>query len=151
MFLLLLQLTIVIQETLRLYPPVAVVSREAFKDMIFGGINIPKGVNIWTLVSTLHTDPKIWGSDAYKFNPERFSNGSSTRLYMPFGVGPRVCLGQNLAMVELKMLMALLLSKFSFSLSPKYVHSPTLRLVIEPEHGVELLVKKLQDNESLLI
>ncbi|KAI9197995.1 hypothetical protein LWI28_008264 [Acer negundo] len=145
------QLTMVIQETLRLYPPVSVVSREAFKDMIFGGINIPKGVNVWTLVSTLHTDPKIWGPDAYKFNPERFSNGSSTHLYMPFGVGPRVCLGQNLAMVELKMLMALLLSKFSFSLSPKYVHSPTLRLVIEPEHGVQLLVKKLQDNDSLLI
>ncbi|KAK0577948.1 hypothetical protein LWI29_002719 [Acer saccharum] len=145
------QLTMVIQETLRLYPPVAVVSREAFKDMIFGGINVPKGVNVWTLVSTLHTDPKIWGSDAYKFNPGRFSNGSSTHLYMPFGAGPRVCLGQKLAMVELKMLMALLLSKFSFSLSPKYVHSPTLRLVIEPEHGVQLLVKKLQDNDSLLI
>ncbi|KAK0579239.1 hypothetical protein LWI29_023276 [Acer saccharum] len=154
------QLTMVIQETLRLYPPVAVVSREAFEDMIFGGINIPKGVNVWTLVLTLHTDPKIWGPDAYKFNPQRFSNGSSTHLYMPFGVGPRICLGQNLAMVELKMLMALLLSNmlmalllsnFSFSLSPKYDHSPTLRLVIEPEHGVQLLVKKLQDDDSLLI
>ncbi|KAK1571801.1 hypothetical protein Q3G72_023211 [Acer saccharum] len=145
------QLTMVIQETLRLYPPVAVVSREAFKDMTFGGINIPKGINVWTLVSTLHTNPKVWGPDAYKFNPERFSNGSSTHLYMPFGVGPRVCLGQNLAMVELKMLMALLLSNFSFSLSPKYLHSPTLRLVIEPEHGVQLLVKKLQDDDSLLI
>ncbi|KAL5759020.1 hypothetical protein ACOSP7_021631 [Xanthoceras sorbifolium] len=150
------KLTMVIQETLRLYPPVAVVSREAFKDMTFNGINIPKGVNIWTLMLTLHTDPKVWGPDAHKFNPERFSNGISgscklPHLYMPFGVGPRVCLGQNLAMVELKMLMTLLLSNFSFSLSPKYVHSPTLRLVIEPEHGVELLVKKLRDNDSLLI
>ncbi|TXG46819.1 hypothetical protein EZV62_026113 [Acer yangbiense] len=145
------ELTMVIQETLRLYPPMAVVSREAFEDMIFGGINIPKGVNLWTLLLTLHTYPKIWGPYAYKFNPQRFSNGSSTHLYMPFGVGPRICLGQNLAMVELKMLMALLLSNFSFSLSPKYDHSPTLRLVIEPEHGVQLLVKKLQDDDSLLI
>ncbi|KAK4858583.1 hypothetical protein QYF36_018810 [Acer negundo] len=98
------QLTMVIQETLRLYPPVAVVSREAFKDMI---------------------------------------------LYRPKNMGTRSI--QNLAMVELKMLMALLLSNFSFSLSPKYDHSPTLRLVIEPEHGVQLLVKKLQDDDSLLI
>ncbi|CAL8998772.1 unnamed protein product [Prunus brigantina] len=48
-------LTMVIHETLRLYPPVTVVSREAFKDMKFGDINVPKGVNVWTTVVTLHT------------------------------------------------------------------------------------------------
>ncbi|KAF5470301.1 hypothetical protein F2P56_010823 [Juglans regia] len=142
------QLTMVIHESLRLYPPVPVVSREALKDMKFGDIDIPKGVNLWTLVLTSHTDPEIWGPDAYKFNPERFANGitgacSLPHLYMPFGVGPRVCLGQNLAMVELKILIALLVSNFSFSLSPKYSHAPALGLVIEPEHGVDLLVQKL--------
>ncbi|KAG4935112.1 hypothetical protein JHK85_050031 [Glycine max] len=142
------QLTMVIHESLRLYPPVAVVSRQAFKDMKFGNIDVPKGFNLWIMVVTLHTDPDIWGDDANKFNPERFANGTIgacklPHMYMPFGVGPRVCLGQNLAMVELKMLVALILSKFTFSLSPRYVHSPTLRLLIEPEHGVHLLVKKL--------
>ncbi|KAK6234485.1 Cytochrome P450 - like 10 [Theobroma cacao] len=142
------QLTMVIHESLRLYPPVAVVSREAFKDMKFGDILVPEGVNIWTMVLTLHTDPEIWGPESYKFKPERFTNGITgacklPQMYMPFGVGPRVCLGQNLAMVELKVLMSLLLSNFSFSLSPKYNHSPALRLVIEPENGVDLLVKKL--------
>ncbi|CAK9161861.1 unnamed protein product [Ilex paraguariensis] len=142
------QLTMAINESLRLYPPVAVVSREALKDMKFGGIHVPKGVNLWTLVTTLHTDPEIWGPDSYKFNPERFANGITgacklPHLYMPFGVGPRVCLGQNLALVELKILISLILSNFSFSLSPKYVHSPALHLVIEPAQGVTLLVKKL--------
>ncbi|KAM1899961.1 hypothetical protein ACFX14_028961 [Malus domestica] len=142
------QLTMVIHESLRLYPPVTVVSREAFKDMKFGDINIPKGVNVWTTVATLHTDPEIWGPDAYVFNPDRFANGITgacklPHVYMPFGMGPRVCLGQNLAMVELKILIALLVSNFSFSLSPKYRHGPALRLVIEPEHGVDLLVRKL--------
>ncbi|KAF8407458.1 hypothetical protein HHK36_006591 [Tetracentron sinense] len=141
-------LTMVIHESLRLYPPVAVVSREAFKDMKFGEIHIPKGVNLWTLVVTLHQDPEIWGPDAHKFNPERFANGITgacklPHLYMPFGVGPRVCLGQNFAMIELKMLLALILSSFTLLISPKYCHSPTLRLVIEPEHGVNLLIRKL--------
>ncbi|MCD7468740.1 hypothetical protein HAX54_007168 [Datura stramonium] len=68
-------LTMAINESLRLYPPVAVISREALQEMRFGEINVPKGVNIWTLVTTLHTDPKIWGTDSYKFNPQRFANG----------------------------------------------------------------------------
>ncbi|KAK4407594.1 cytochrome [Sesamum angolense] len=142
------QLTMVINESLRLYPPVTVVSREAFKDMKFGNIDVPKGMNVWTYVLTSHTDPEIWGPDAYEFNPERFANGITgackfPHLYMPFGVGPRVCLGQNLALVELKVLIALILSNFSFTLSPSYVHSPALSLVIEPGNGVNLYVKKL--------
>ncbi|KAK7387315.1 hypothetical protein VNO78_28028 [Psophocarpus tetragonolobus] len=142
------QLTMVIHETLRLYPPVSVVSREAYKDMKFGNLDVPKGFSFWVMVVTLHTNSDNWGADAHEFNPKRFANGTIgacklPHMYMPFGVGPRVCLGQNLAMVELKMLMALILSKFTFSLSPQYVHSPTLRLLIEPEHGIKLLMKKL--------
>lgn len=142
------QLTMAINESLRLYPPVSVVSREALKDMKFGEIEVPKGVNIWTLVSTLHTDPENWGPDSYSFNPKRFEKGITgacklPHLYMPFGVGPRVCLGQNLALVELKILIALILTNFSFTLSPNYKHLPTLKLVIEPAHGVNLVFKKL--------
>lgn len=138
----------VIHEGLRLYPPVTVMSREAFKDMTFGDIHVPKGVNVWTSVATLHTDPEIWGPDAYEFKPDRFANGITGAcklpyLYMPFGLGPRVCLGQNLAMIELKVVIALIVTNFSFSLSPNYSHGPTQRLVIEPENGVDLLVKKL--------
>ncbi|XP_015865935.3 cytochrome P450 714C2 [Ziziphus jujuba] len=142
------QLTMVIHESLRLYPPATTISREVFKDMKFGDITVPKGVTIWATVMALHTDPKIWGPDSYKFNPDRFANGIAGAckppyLYMPFGVGPRVCLGQNLAMIELKLLLALIVSNFSFSLSPKYIHAPAIRLLLEPEHGVDLLVRKL--------
>ncbi|KAK4593111.1 hypothetical protein RGQ29_017315 [Quercus rubra] len=141
-------LTMVIHESLRLYPPVPVVSREAFRDMKFGDIDVPKGVNVWTLMVSLHQDPDIWGPNADIFNPKRFANGVSGAcklpyVYMPFGVGPRTCLGQNFAMAELKILLALIVSNFSFSLSPKYRHSPALKLIIEPEDGVNLLIKKL--------
>jgi cytochrome P450 len=114
---------------MRLYPPVPVVSRETLKDMKFGNIQVPKGVNVWTLLVTLHQDLDIWGLDAKEFKPERFANGASgacklPHVYMPFGVGPRTCLGQNLAMAELTILLALIVSNFSFSLSSKYRHSP---------------------------
>jgi cytochrome P450 len=118
------------------------------KDIKFGDIQVPKGVNVWTLLVTLHQDSDIWGPDAHEFNLERFGNGASgackfPHVYMPFGVGPRTCLGQNFAMAELKILLALIVSNFSLSLSPKYKHSPALRLVIEPENGVNLLIKRL--------
>ncbi|XP_028109988.1 cytochrome P450 714A1-like [Camellia sinensis] len=105
------------------------------------------------MVLTTHTDPKIWGSDSYEFNPDRFANGITSacklpHMYMPFGVGPRVCLGQKLAMVELKILLAFMVSNFSITLSPKYIHSPAMRLVIEPKHGVNRLVKKFSSKSK---
>ncbi|XP_041022203.1 cytochrome P450 714A1-like [Juglans microcarpa x Juglans regia] len=140
--------TIVIQEVLRLYPPAAFVSREALEDTQVGDITIPQGVCLWTLIPTLHRDNNIWGQDADEFRPERFSNGISKackfpQAYIPFGLGPRLCLGRNFAMVQLKLLLCLIISKFAFSLSPKYRHSPAYRMIVEPEHGVHILVKKI--------
>lgn len=144
----LLKLNMVIQETMRLYPPGPTLAREALKDMKIGNIWVPKGVNLWTMVATLHTDTALWGPDALEFKPQRFQNGiagacKNPNSYVPFGFGQRVCIGQHLAMLELKMLFALILSNYSFTLSPKYVHSPTMTIIIEPKHGVYLLVKKL--------
>ncbi|XP_031395494.1 cytochrome P450 714C2-like [Punica granatum] len=141
-------MTMVIHKSLRLYPPVAIFSREAQQDIKFGDVLVPKGVTVWAPVATLHINPDIWGPNAALFCPERFSNGVSAscrhpHVYMPFGVGPRICLGQNLAMAELKVVLSIILSNFAFSLSPSYNHSPVMRLVIEPEHGINLLVKKL--------
>ncbi|RZC82635.1 hypothetical protein C5167_045421 [Papaver somniferum] len=140
-------LTMVIHEALRLYPPAAFLTREAFQDITISDMQVPKGTNIWIPIIKLHQDPKIWGPDAHEFNPDRFSRGiagacKAPQAYVPFGIGPRTCLGQNFAMVELKILMCLILSKFSFTISPKYRHSPAFRLVIEPEHGVDLVIKR---------
>ena len=81
----------------------------------------------------LHQD-----KDADEFRPDRFANGvaavcrPSPHMYMPFGHGPRTCIGQNLAMVELKVVLVRLLSKFAFSLSSGYTHAPLFRLTVEP-------------------
>ncbi|KAJ4720279.1 Cytochrome P450 [Melia azedarach] len=140
--------SMVIQESLRLYPPAAFVSREALEDTQIGNIKIPKGVCLWTLIPTLHRDPEIWGEDANEFKPERFSEGVSKackfpQAYVPFGLGPRLCLGRNFAMVQLKIVVSLIVSKFSFSLSPKYQHSPAYRMIVEPRHGVHILFRNV--------
>ncbi|KAL1827573.1 hypothetical protein ACET3Z_005985 [Daucus carota] len=142
-------LKMIIQEILRLYPGVGFISREALADVHIGKkVCLPKGVNIWIWAAALHRDPQHWGSDALKFNPERFANGVAgackiPQAYIPFGFGPRTCPGRNLAMMELKILFALLLSKFSFSLSPNYQHVPRFGVLVEPKYGVNLLVQKL--------
>ncbi|CAI8612503.1 unnamed protein product [Vicia faba] len=141
-------LTTVIQETLRLYPPAAFVVRTVFQDINIKGIKIPKGMNIQIPISILQQDIGLWGSDAYKFNPERFANGvlgacKIPQAYMPFGIGARVCAGQHFAMMELKVVLSLVLSKFRFSLSSSYCHSPAFRLVIEPGEGVVLNMTRI--------
>ncbi|TYJ04653.1 hypothetical protein E1A91_A12G106700v1 [Gossypium mustelinum] len=141
-------LTMVILETLRLYPPATFVIRQALEDIDFKGIMIPKDMNIQIPIPALQQSLQLWGPDAHRFNPERFANGiveacKVPQAYMPFGIGARICTGQHFAMAELKVALSLLLSKFCFSLSPAYVHSPAFRLVIQPEHGVRLLIKRV--------
>ena len=143
-----LQVTMVIQEVLRLYPPAAFVSREAYEDIQIGNLNVPKGVCLWSLIPTLHRDPDIWGPDANEFKPERFSEGVSRackfpQAYLPFGLGTRLCLGKNFAMVQLKAVLSLIISNFSFSLSPSYRHAPAYRMIVEPGHGVYILIQKI--------
>uniref|UniRef100_K3Y2T8 Cytochrome P450 n=1 Tax=Setaria italica TaxID=4555 RepID=K3Y2T8_SETIT len=141
-------LTMVIQETLRLYPPASLIMREALTDDIrLGGVDVPHGTIIQVAISMLHLDMEAWGPDANEFRPDRFANGAAAackpaHMYMPFGYGPRLCTGQNLAMAELKVVLACLLSKFS-SLSPGYQHSPVFRLTIGPEFGKPLVVTRL--------
>ncbi|KAK6285333.1 hypothetical protein POUND7_011512 [Theobroma cacao] len=141
-------LTMVIQETLRLYPPATFVIRQALEDIDFKGIIIPKDMNIQIPIPALQQSVDLWGPHAHEFNPERFANGvveacKVPQAYMPFGVGARICAGQHFAMAELKVALSLLLSRFSFSLSPAYCHSPAFRLVIQPEHGICLRVKRV--------
>ncbi|CAM8929431.1 hypothetical protein QQ045_023717 [Rhodiola kirilowii] len=141
-------LSMVIQETLRLYPPSAYVAREVFQDLKLKDILLPKGVNLRIPIPVIHRNTDIWGPDVHEFNPNRFAKGilgacKVPQCYIPFGMGARTCLGQNFATVELKIILALILQRFSFSLSPSYRHSPSFRLVIEPGHGVNLLFQKV--------
>ncbi|CAL4901337.1 unnamed protein product [Urochloa decumbens] len=140
----------VVLETLRLFPPSSFVVREAFRDMQLGTkLRAPKGTYLFVPVSTMHHDAAIWGPTARRFDPGRFQDGVAAackqhpQAFMPFGLGARTCLGQNLALVEVKALVALVLSRFAVALSPEYRHAPAFRFIIEPEFGLRLLVRRL--------
>ncbi|KAK1368929.1 Secologanin synthase [Heracleum sosnowskyi] len=142
-------LKMIIQEMLRLYSGVGFTPRQALADVQIGKkVCVPKGVNTLVWPTALHRDPELWGSDALKFNPQRFANGISgackiPQAYIPFGIGPRTCPGMNLGMMELKVLYAMLLAKFSFSLSPNYQHVPKLDVLLEPKYGLKLHVRRV--------
>ena len=143
------QLTMVIQECLRLFSPGIIVSREALEDIKLGeSLVVPKGTIIQFFIQALHRDPDIWGQDATEFKPERFLGGVSDacknpNAYIPFGVGSRICLGQNFALIEAKIMLSILLSNFSFSISPNYRHFPSYKMLLKPKYGAPILVTKL--------
>ncbi|XP_040381948.1 cytochrome P450 709B2-like isoform X1 [Oryza brachyantha] len=135
-------------ETLRLYSPVSLISRMAGSDLELSGIQVPKGTIIKILIAIIHRDKELWGEDADMFRPERFKNGVSKAAKHPnallsFSSGPRSCIGQNFAMIEAKVVIAMILQRFSFTPSPKYVHVPTSVITLRPKFGLPMILKSL--------
>ncbi|XP_068658474.1 cytochrome P450 CYP72A616-like [Aristolochia californica] len=140
--------TMILYEVLRLYPPLVFLLRSVNKDMKLGGISLPAGMEIVLPTLLVHHDRDLWGKDAEEFNPERFAEGIAKATnnkvsFIPFGWGPRICVGQNFAFVEAKIVLAMILQNFLFELSPSYAHAPHSLVTIHPQHGAQIIFHKL--------
>ncbi|KAJ0683134.1 putative cytochrome P450 [Helianthus annuus] len=142
-------INMIINESLRLYPPVPALKRKVKTKVRLGDMTLPPNMELYICPIAVQHDPKIWGADVHLFKPDRFEGGiakatnNTQAAFMPFGFGPRTCVGLNFALVEAKIALAMILQRFRFKLSPNYVHSPVQVFMIRPQHGVQIILDAL--------
>ena len=133
----------VVRESLRLFPPAYVIGREALADCVIGGYDVPAGTTIYFAPWVLHRDARHF-PDPEAFRPERWLDGSTARLpkyaYIPFGGGPRICIGERFAMMEGVLVLVTLLRRCRLEMAgPDPVPFPSITL--RPEGGPVMRVR----------
>lgn len=130
----------VVHESLRLYPPAWSLGREALAPFEMGGQRFEKGAWIWVLPWTMHRDPRFY-PDPLAFRPERWEDGFAKKLprgaYIPFGAGPRVCIGNQFAMMESVLLLATIAQRFSLRAAPSPAVIPEPAITLRFKHGIK--------------
>jgi cytochrome P450 len=133
--------TRVILEALRLYPPFWMVDRMALADDRAGEVDIPRGSTVVVFIYGVHHSPQYW-ENPETFDPERFTK-SKEKLHtpfahLPFGAGPRGCIGGNYAMLQILMILSVLLRKYDFHLVPGQTIEARPMVILRPEHGIRM-------------
>ena len=133
----------VIKESMRLYPPAPNVGREALCDCEIGGYRIPRGAQVALVQWVAQRDPR-WFDDPEAFQPERWDNDLARRLprcaYFPFGDGPRICIGNQFAMLEAVLILATVVQRYHVELVPGYKLELFASVTLRPKHGVAMTV-----------
>ncbi|KAK6931375.1 Cytochrome P450 [Dillenia turbinata] len=136
-------------ESIRLYKPAEMVSRQVKREVQQGKLTIPTNVHLRIIPLASHHDPQIWGEDVHLFKPDRFAEGVSKATnnnpaaFMPFGLGPRICVGLNFAMIEAKIALSMIQQHYDLTLTPNYIHSPIKLLTLRPQYGVQVILQAL--------
>jgi cytochrome P450 len=132
----------VIKETLRLYPPIHLGTRRVAETIDFDGHCVPQGERLVYSIYLSHRDPGVW-EDPDEFKPERFAHGRKQPpfAYIPFGGGPRACIGAAFGQAEARLVIARLLQTHHFLLLEQKVHAH-MGATLEPRHGVFMQVHR---------
>jgi cytochrome P450 len=134
-----------LEEALRLYPPAAMLSREAIGPDVLAGRRIRPGTVVTVSPFLLHRHRLLW-KDPDAFDPERFLGANRESIdryaYIPFGAGPRVCIGMAFAMLEMMAVLGHLLRAFRFDLAPGHPVWPVARVTLRPAHGMKMIVRR---------
>jgi cytochrome P450 len=135
----------VIDESLRLYPPAWLYERQALVDVELGGYAIPAKTMVAVVPWTLHRHPSHWpnpeGFDPDRFLPEAVA-ARPRYTYLPFGGGPRQCIGVNFALYESKLVLATLLQRYSVELIPGQDLSCDAAVTLRPAHGMKVRLRR---------
>ena len=127
-----------IKESMRLYPPAWVIDRMGIEDDVIQGCEIPKDTIIMSFIYGLHHNPKYWNNPE-EFNPERFITSEKQEAYYPFGAGPRLCIGNHFAYLELIVSLVNLLT--NYKLPNKPLEHPGLRPLITLQPAKDVIMK----------
>jgi cytochrome P450 len=135
--------SMVVEETMRLYPPVWMLSRIAQGPDRIGGYRIPTGADVVICPYTMHRHPEFW-ADPARFDPERFRPDRQTDrpryAYIPFGAGPRFCVGNNLGMMEAAFVLAMVMRELRLEAVPDLPVVPEAMLSLRVRGGLHLTV-----------
>src|ERR1700723_507105 len=145
--------TQVIQEGLRLYPPFWMIDRMAVADDRAGEIDIPRGSMVIVYVYGAHHAQRYWERPE-DFEPERFTKANEKLrkpfTYLPFGGGPRGCIGGNYAMLQILMILSDLLRRYDFQLHPGQTIEARPMVILRPKHGIRMTFTKVTTQDSQL-
>jgi len=131
----------VIDESLRIYPPAWIVGRMSLGEDEIDGYHIPKDSTMLMISYAIHRHPRYW-KDPEKFDPERFSPERAKEIhkyaYFPFGGGPRLCIGNNFALLEMQIIVATMLQKFQLRMLTDEVPAFEQLITLRPQHGIKM-------------
>jgi cytochrome P450 len=135
----------VIEESMRLFPPAYIIGRQPVGDDEVLGHCIPAGSAVLILPWLLHRKPALW-EDPDRFDPERFAPERAARrprfAYMPFGAGPRICIGGAFAMAEAMIILAAIAQRYRLRLKPGYPVEPQGLITLRPRHGLRMTLER---------
>ncbi len=133
------------KEAMRLYPPAYAVGREALEDCELGGFHVPRGTQVFAFQWITHRDTRFF-RDPDEFEPQRWIDGSGEGIpkyaYFPFGGGPRQCIGNYFAMMEIVLLLATIGRRFKFWLDSKHPVEVLPVLSLRPKNGIKVVVSE---------
>ncbi len=135
----------VIDETMRIYPPAWITDRVALKDDNAFGYKISAGSLVVPYIYGVHHNEKYW-PEPKKFMPERFSKENKKQhkpfSYLPFGGGPRLCIGNNFAIMEMQLVLARMAARYDFEVLPDQIIEGLPLVTLRPKYGIKMKVKR---------
>jgi cytochrome P450 len=143
----------VIQESMRLFPPAWAIDRQAIEEDVAGGFRIPKGSIVLLFLYGVHHSPDLW-EDPERFDPDRFAGeGMKNRsdfTYFPFGGGPRLCIGNQFALMEMQVVLAQMIRKFRFELLEGQLIEGQPLITFRPKYGIRMRLKARMPQDAVL-